>query len=81
MQLDQIHHLLALQKQYENVKKKDISQEVTSQLNSLSLDLTMGAEIDCCKDQKGSRFIQDRLTSQTVDTNEKRRFMDVILKD
>jgi len=43
--------------------------------------LVKGAEIECCTDQKCSRFIQDRLIVKTIKEDEKKRFIDLLLKD
>ena len=81
MKIEQVHQLLAVQKQYEGFKKQQLSNEIINQLNQLTLDMTYGIELVCCKDQKCSRFIQDRLVNKSVETNEKRRFLDRILKE
>lgn len=56
-------------------------QNQKSGMNQATLDIIKGYEMECCKDQKCSRFIQKRLMEESVSVEEINRFLDSILKN
>lgn len=47
----------------------------------INLDVLSTKIVECCKDQKCSRYIQKLLCSPCVDKNSKMRFLDKLLGD
>ena len=58
-----------------------LQSQKNNKVSSLSLDITKGCELESCKDQKCSRFIQRKLVDEATTIHERSRFLDSILKN
>jgi len=70
MQIDRLHMLLLAPPSDKPEEQDDVT-----------LDLMKGIEHPCCLDQACSRFVQERLVMLSVNPNEKRNFLDKILRN